>query len=60
MNNQVKNDETEVTKDLNLDQNFTIDDLEVLRQIGDIAREFQSEYNAIKDQETESTYQRTK
>lgn len=60
MDNQVKNDVKELTKDLNLDQNYTKDDLEFLRQIGDIAREFQTEYNAIKEQETESTYQRSK
>ena len=41
-----------------LEEKYSKKDLEFLRQIGDIAREFQTEYNSIKEQD--STYQRTK
>lgn len=58
MDNQVKNDINESKKEIVFEEKYSKKDLEFLRQIGDIAREFQTEYNSIKEQD--STYQRTK
>lgn len=61
MDKQVKNDDlAEQIKNINLDKMYTKEDLEFLKQIGDIAREFQTQYNASKAQEAETTNQRTK
>ena len=58
MDNQQKNNFNE--KEQNIDEKYSRIDLEFLRQIGEIAREFQTEYNALKSNEQESSYQRSK
>lgn len=60
MDNQQKNDFNEMNQQNNKDDKFSKNDLEFLKQIGALAREFQTEYNSLKEQGQESTYQRTK
>ncbi len=60
MDNQVKSDFNEKIKNINLDKMYSKEDLEFLKQLGEIAREFQTQYNAEKAQEADPTHQRTK
>ena len=60
MDNQVKSDFNEKIKNINLDKTYSKEDLEFLKQIGDIARAFQTQYNAEKTQEAPTTNQRIK
>ena len=60
MDNQVKSDFNEKIKNINLDNRYSKEDLDFLKQIGEMAREFQNQYNAEKVQVGETTHQKTK
>ena len=53
-NQQVKNNEQIID---NSSFNNKKNDLDYLKKLGDIARDFQEQYNAAKQEESKSTYQ---
>lgn len=58
-NQQQKNDNKKIIDNSSFEDEFLKSDLEYLKQLGDLAREFKTQYNAIKE-ETETNYQRKK
>ena len=57
---QEKNDNEQNVDKNSFDSKYNSNDLDYLKQLGDIAREFQNQFDILKKEEIENAYQRKK
>ena len=58
MEEQVKNKKEQFQQEIPNLKEYNQSDLDLLKQMGEIAREFQSQYHALKEEDLNNNYQR--
>lgn len=58
MNSQQKNETNQMKRDMEFDSNFSKNDLEILKQVQELALEFKKQYSASKKEKIDSNFQK--